>query len=58
MTAKAAFKQSDVTRAVNGVAAAGLKVESVEICDGRIVIHVEGAANTNSRRLIDKLHAA
>lgn len=59
MTARAAFKQSDVTRAIAGVAAAGLKVAYVEVSAGKIVVHVEGAAaNNNSRRLLDKLHAA
>lgn len=58
MTARATFKQADVTRAIAGVAAAGLKVESIEIMDGRIVVHVAEAANINSRRLLDKLHAA
>jgi len=59
MTKPAAFIQADVERAVKGVQAAGLAVAFVEVCEGKIVVHVEGAAaNSNGRRLLDRLHAA
>jgi len=45
MTAPAKFKQSDVTRATNGVKAAGVKVAKVEIDpSGKIVIYAESSA--------------
>jgi hypothetical protein len=46
VTAPARFTQSDLTRAVKGVAAAGLRVAGVKIgADGSIMVQVEGAAN-------------
>lgn len=45
MTAPARFRQSDVTRAIKAVAAAGRKVQKVEIDpSGKIVIYTESQA--------------
>ena len=38
MTARVAFKQDDVSRAVKGVTAAGLNVTRVEVKEGKIVV--------------------
>lgn len=57
MTARAAFRQADVERACKGVAAAGLKVASVEVCAGKIVVHIEGE-NSNRANPLDRLYAA
>jgi hypothetical protein len=57
MTARAAFKQADVTRAINGVKAAGLDVARVEIESGRIVVLV-GEAARERRNPLDRLHRA
>lgn len=43
MTARAAFKQSDVTRLVRGVEAAGVKVAKVEYEGGKIIILTSAA---------------
>jgi hypothetical protein len=40
VSARAAFKQDDVKRAVNGVVAAGLSVSRIEVEAGRIVVIV------------------
>ena len=48
MTRPAHFRQSDVTRAVKGVRAAGMDVQRVEIgADGQIVLII-GANNDTS----------
>ena len=58
MTARAAFKQSDVTRAIAGAKAAGLAVERVVVEAGRIEIIIGGEGNTNRKNPLDRLHAA
>lgn len=57
MTARAAFKQDDVARAVRGVQAAGLKVARVELEQGRIVVIVDEGAIANRRNSLDRLCA-
>jgi hypothetical protein len=42
MSRRASFKMSDLTRALKGVAQAGLKARRAVIEDGRIVIVFEG----------------
>ncbi len=46
MTAKAAFKQSDVARAIKGAKAGGMKTGRVEIdpVTGKIIIYTESPA--------------
>lgn len=46
MTARAAFKQSDVKRAIKGAKDAGLKAAKVEIdpLSGKIIIYTESPA--------------
>ena len=58
VTARAAFKQDDVTRAIKGVRAAGLDVARVEIQEGRIVVLIGEQANANEPNPLDRLHAA
>ena len=58
MTARAAFRQDDLTRAVRGVEAAGLKVARVEVEQGRIVVVVDEAAAANKKNPLDRLYAA
>ena len=58
MTARAAFKQDDLTRAIKGVRAAGLEATRIEIEGGRIVIMFDGQANLNEQNPLDRLHAA
>ena len=60
MTARAAFKQSDLVRALRAAEAVGMKVAACRISPvtGEIALEFEGAANSNGRRLLDKLHAA
>lgn len=61
MTAKAAFRQSDIERALRAAEAVGMKVAAVRISPvtGDICLEFEGAAaNSNGRRLLDRLHAA
>lgn len=49
MSAPTRFKQSDLTRAVRGVAAGGMRIGSVEIDPhGRIVIHMASSHASNS----------
>jgi hypothetical protein len=50
MTRPASFRQADVTRAMRGVSAAGMKVARVEIDpNGKIVVYTESkAANDDS----------
>lgn len=59
MTARAAFKQADVKRAVNGVKAAGLPVAGVEFNDHgfRVLVGEPDAAKAR-RNPLDRLHAA
>lgn len=59
MTARAAFKQDDVKRAVNGVKAAGLPVAGVEFNDnGFRVLVGEPDVGKARRNPLDRLHAA
>ena len=58
MSAKVAFKQGDVERAVKGALAAGLRVARVEVEQGRIVVVVDEEAASNRRNPLDKLYAA
>ena len=58
MTARAAFRQADVTRAIAGAKAAGLAVERVVVEAGRIEIIISGETNTNRKNPLDRLHAA
>ncbi len=47
LSRRASFKQSDVTRAIKGVANAGMRVGRVEITSsGKIVILSEGTASS------------
>lgn len=55
VTARAAFKQDDVRRAIGGVKAAGFNVARVEIEDGRIVV-VIGEPGRERRNPLDKLY--
>ena len=51
MTARATFKQSDLTRAIRAVQSAGLKVVRTEIDDaGRIVLIHEGESKPATGR--------
>lgn len=60
MTARAVFKQADLTRACKAAEAAGLKVARMTISPstGEIALDFEGAVNSNGRRHLDRLHAA
>lgn len=56
MTKKAAFKQRDVTRAVAGAAAAGLKVGTVRISpDGSIEVYSIGAVELPRVNSLDRV---
>ena len=46
MTARAAFRQDDVARAIRGAISAGVRVSRIEIspADGRIVIVIEASS--------------
>ncbi len=55
MTKRAAFRQDDVKRAVNGVVAAGLSVCRIEVESGRIVVFVGEPSNDRANPL-DKLY--
>ncbi len=58
MTARAAFRQADVTRAVKAAEAAGLRVSRIVINDNGIEVVIgepEGRARKNP---LDRLHAA
>ena len=55
MTAPARFKQQDVTRAVQGVIKAGMRVGRVEIDpNGRIIVLSESVAPVTERNPWDK----
>lgn len=56
MTARAAFKQSDVERACKGVKAAGLSVARVEFNDNGIVVIVGEAESAPRKNPLDRLH--
>lgn len=46
MTARAAFRQADVTRAAKGLAAAGIENATIRLHpSGEVVIHIGTAAN-------------
>jgi hypothetical protein len=55
MTARAAFKQDDIARAVKGVTAAGLPVARVVVVDGRIEVIV-GEPDSEAGNPLDRLH--
>lgn len=59
MTARAAFRQADLTRAVKAAEAAGLRVARIVINDNGIEVVIgerdEGGARRNP---LDRLHAA
>ncbi len=58
MTKPARFSQTDITRAIKGVEAAGLRVARVEIQGDRIVVLAAGQDNSTRRNPLDKLYAA
>ncbi len=58
MTARAAFRQDDLTRAIKGLRAAGVEAKRIEIEGGRIVILFDGQDNANEPNPLDRLHAA
>lgn len=55
MTQRAAFKQDDVRRAVNGVKAAGLPVARIEFEAGRIVVII-GEPSKDRTNPLDRLY--
>jgi hypothetical protein len=59
VTARATFKQDDVSRAVKGVTAAGLQVARVVVVDGRIEVIVgdpDSVGPQPKRNPLDRLH--
>ena len=59
MTARATFKQDDVSRAVKGVTAAGLQVARVVVVEGRIEVIVgdpESDIDAPAQNPLDRLH--
>ncbi len=60
MSAKAAFKQADVTRACKAAGAAGLKVARIIINDNgiEVIIGEPETAGRERRNPLDRLHAA
>lgn len=56
MTARAAFRQDDVSRAVRGVKAAGLPVARVVVVEGRIEVIVGEADSEEIGNPLDRLH--
>ncbi len=58
MTARAAFKQADVTRAIAGAKAAGVAIDRVVVEAGRIEIIIGGEGSAARRNPLDRLHAA
>lgn len=56
MTRRAAFQQSDVTRAVKGCEAAGITVGTVTIApDGTIMVYAKGAELAPRVNPLDRL---
>ncbi len=58
MTRPARFSQTDITRAIKGVEAAGLRVASVDIQGDRIVVLVAGQDVAARKNPLDRLYAA
>lgn len=58
MTKPARFSQTDITRAIKGVEAAGLRVAGVDIQGDRIVVMIAGQDNAARRNPLDRLYAA
>jgi hypothetical protein len=58
VTKPARFSQTDITRAIKGVEAAGLRVSSVDIQGDRIVVLVAGQDVAARKNPLDRIYAA